>query len=367
MSIGVGAIALQGCLGAPRVRAAERQVEGAGAKRLVALGPERERILALASRAASSHNTQPWVVRVVEPDRWLVGADRDRRLPVVDPLDRELALSVGGFLENLAVAASAYGFEALFTPLGEERASPELVEVRLATAPAEPSAPERIARIERRRTLRKHYLDRPLSPEALAVLTAALGPRARWFPRGSHEAGRLAVAAAEAFKQQTWRDAAQSELARWIRFGDADARAKADGLTADTMEVGGLAGFFVRHFMDARSVTGKRFRDAGVDGTYEQARQGAGWLVLDAPDERVSSILDAGRRFARMGLLLRERRLAAHPMSQLLEEEPWRGSIGRELGLDGLPQFVLRVGYVEDYPEPVSLRRQVSAFTVGSG
>jgi hypothetical protein len=44
-----------------------------------------------------------------------------------------------------------------------------------------------------------------------------------------------------------------------------------------------------------------------------------------------------------MGLRLRERQLAAHPMSQVLEEEPWRSAAAKELRLSGIPQFTLRV------------------------
>ncbi len=110
------------------------------------------------------------------------------------------------------------------------------------------------------------------------------------------------------------------------------------------------------------SVPQEWVRDAGIDAVRAQAREGAGWLVLDAPDESTPSLLDVGRAFARRVLVLRERRLAAHPMSQVLEEAPWRDAISRMLGLAGQAQLVLRVGYVGRYPEPVSLRRPVSTF-----
>jgi hypothetical protein len=44
-------------------------------------------------------------------------------------------------------------------------------------------------------------------------------------------------------------------------------------------------------------------------------------------------------------------------MSQMLEEEPWRNTVVKELGLPGVVQFVLRIGRVDSYPSPVSLRR----------
>ncbi len=354
MGCSAAALALQSCASPARARGAETADATPSALHDL-LGAERVRILAMAARAPSTHNSQPWHVRIIAPDAWIVGGDGSRRLPSVDPADRELALSLGAFLEYLVTTAAALGFEAhLDDPCGA--IASDLVRVTLSRAPSGPRGLEQLDRIARRRTLRKGYSNVPLSPDDLGSL--ALGPRAHWFPRGTKEADWLADAAVQSFQRQTWRDPAQAELAQWIRFTEGEADRTADGLTPDMMEVGGLAGFYMRHFMDAGSVTGKSFRDAGVDAVRTQAREGAGWLVLDAPDEDTPSLLDAGAAFARRALVLRERRLAAHPMSQVLEEEP----ISHSLGLAGPAQLVLRVGYVDRYPEPVSLRRPVSAF-----
>jgi hypothetical protein len=362
--IGCGAavLAVHGCASAAQARdgsGSAAAAEASGLRDL--LDPERGRILAAAARAPSSHNSQPWRVRVLAPDEWMIWPDASRRLPAVDPADRELVLSLGVFLEYLVTAAAALGFDARLDGAAGGTSAPDFTRVRLSTARPGPRGVVQLDRIARRRTLRKGYSSAAISKDDLAAISDALGSRARWFPRGTQEADWLADAAVQSFQRQTWRDPAQLELARWVRFSDGEASGAADGLTPDTMEVGGLAGFYMRHFMDAGSVAGKSFRDRGVDAVREQAREGAGWLVLGAPDESTGSLLEAGRAFARMALLLRERRLAVHPMSQVLEEDPWRREIESKLGL-GTPQFVLRVGYVERYPEPVSLRRPVSSF-----
>jgi hypothetical protein len=49
-------------------------------------------------------------------------------------------------------------------------------------------------------------------------------------------------------------------------------------------------------------------------------------------------------------------------MSQALEEEPWKAQVAEKLGIQGKVQFLLRVGYVDSYPEPVSPRRPVDWF-----
>ena len=116
------------------------------------------------------------------------------------------------------------------------------------------------------------------------------------------------------------------------------------GLTPATMGAGALARFYMAHVMDHRSVMKKGFRDAGIDGAAAQVRQGAGWLVVTSRDESALALIETGRRFERMALQLRERKFAAQPMSQTLEEEiPGAGSSRRSSGSQGFPQLVLRV------------------------
>lgn len=63
-----------------------------------------------AVKAPSGHNTQPWKFRrdgsVVE-----IHPDFDRKLPVVDPDNRELFVSLGCAAENLCLAAQTKGYK----------------------------------------------------------------------------------------------------------------------------------------------------------------------------------------------------------------------------------------------------------------
>ncbi len=357
--VGLGGLAVAGGTLVPACAATRIGIRGAkpvGSP----LSPEEERILTHAALAPSGHNTQPWAVRVAERRRWIVGVDPARKLPEVDPVNRELALSIGAFIENLAVAGAAVGLPVEIERVATARDAPDLVALRLV--PAIPGQQLDLERIRLRRTVRKGYRDAPVRPDDRDALLGAYGGAAAWFPVGSREAAWLAAAEVEAFRKQTWRDDAQKELSTWIRFSDDEATRHGDGITPAAMEVGAIAGFFMRHFMGRETVMRKRFRVAGIDQVAAQVKEGAGWLVVTAPDEGTASLLEAGRRFARMALRLRERGLGAHPMSQVLEEEPWRSEVAQELGLTGIPQFTIRVGHVAEYPAPVSPRRPPGAF-----
>lgn len=62
-----------------------------------------------ATLAANGHNTQPWKF-AVRQDAIEIHADTSRHLPVVDPENRELWISLGCALENLLLAARAAGY-----------------------------------------------------------------------------------------------------------------------------------------------------------------------------------------------------------------------------------------------------------------
>jgi hypothetical protein len=59
--------------------------------------------------ASSSHNTQPWLFKIVN-DTIELYADRTRALPVVDPEDRELTISCGAALSHLQIAIRYFGY-----------------------------------------------------------------------------------------------------------------------------------------------------------------------------------------------------------------------------------------------------------------
>src|SRR5215831_5755733 len=114
--------------------------------------------------------------------------------------------------------------------------------------------------------------------------------------------------------------------------------------------------------MSRKAVLGKTFRRRSLDRVRQQLASYGGWVVITSADEEVPSLIDAGRRCERMWLHARPCSIAVHPMSQVLEEAPLKDQIMQDLGLPGRAQFVLRVGYVSAYPNPVSLRMPVSWF-----
>lgn len=352
-----GAAILGGCDAASEpLRPAAADADADALRR--ALGDAAVRVLACAALAPSGHNTQPWSVEVVAPAHWRIGLDRSRLLPAVDPTNREALLSIGAFLENLVVAAQSEGLAIEYEVVGGRPQDWPIVEARLRKDAA---VPYPLERLRRRRTVRRGYAPELLGAADLAAIAGG-DPSIHYFPRSTAGARYLAEATVAANRTQAFRDDAQQELADWIRWSHDDERRHRNGLTPAGMEITGMAGWYVRHFFDRDSVLKASFRQQGVDQVVERVTQGAGWLVQTG-EASVAGLVETGRRFERMWLGMRERRIAIQPMTQVLEESANVADVARALGIDGVPQFLLRVGYVADYPEPVSPRMSVAAFT----
>ena len=313
--------------------------------------------------APSGHNSQPWRVAIVAADKWVIGADPDRRLPAVDPDNREVMLSLGAFAENLSLAAGALGLRAEMRVVAETSFDPEVIEVALSESKPEEYPLERIAR---RMTAKHGYLPGEIRKEDVAALSAHMQGRLFYFPRGTEHARCIEEGVVEDYRIQADRDDAQRELVSWLRLSDADAEKHRDGLTAEGMEITGLKGWFVRRFVAPEDFMKPDYRRQGVDIARKLAAEGGGWFVITSAGSSVADLIDAGRKFERMALLARERGIGIHPMTQSLEEPQGRSRIADSHPAGIVPQFILRVGYLSRYPEPVSLRRPLGAFVAAA-
>lgn len=131
--------------------------------------PMRE-LVRYATLAANGHNTQPWQFAIHE-SAIDIHPDYSRRLPVVDPQDRELWISLGCALENLLVAARSAGYAAAVSY--PDRA--ELIHVDLRPDTAQPSP--FFDAIPHRQNTRTEYDGQPVKTADLDQLGAlALEP-----------------------------------------------------------------------------------------------------------------------------------------------------------------------------------------------
>lgn len=315
-------------------------------------------LLRHASLAPSGHNAQPWRVKIVSSSEWIIGWDKTRALPAVDPENRELLLSIGAFCEALNIAAGSIGLETEIKVLAKSAFSPELVRINFR---ASGSSNELLNVLTKRRTIRNGYLSKEINREDMNYISQNMDCTIYTFDRKSSEAGIIDKAVLESNRIQAWRDDAQNELAGWIRWTDKDAGRHRNGLTPASMEIDGIAGWYVKHFFDRDDVMSESFRNQTVEITEKQLSSYGSWIILSSDRENPESIINTGRDFLRMGLNACNKKIALHPMTQPLEEKGFESDLQKKLKIKGNIQFILRAGYVDNYPAPVTLRMPVES------
>ncbi len=316
-------------------------------------------IIKYASLAPSGHNMQPWSVTIKSSLEFIIGSDKKRWLPAVDPDNREAMLSIGAFIENLTSAAAAFGYESTFRVTANNSFDSDLVSIKLNKAKTDGFD---LNKISRRRTVKKGYLPDELKSDDVKKISMISPGQIFYFPRSSEHAKCLKDWTIESYSHQTWRDDAQRELAGCIRFNKKDTGKFRYGLTTEGMEIQGIAGWYVRNFMNNEDAMAKSFREQGIDIYSKNAGEGAGWIIITGKSSGVAGLIETGRIFQRLALSVREMNIALHPMTQILEEKKWRDQMTAMHRPGMIPQFILRVGYLNSYPEPVSVRRPVDWF-----
>ncbi len=135
------------------------------------------RVIELACRAPSVHNTQPWRWRVVDGDIIELYADRRRQLLISDPVGRNLALSCGAALHHASVAAQALGLAPAIelAPLREDEDL--LARITLSPGTHTAESAESLQDLEDRCTDRRRFTSWPVPESRLIHLakTASVG------------------------------------------------------------------------------------------------------------------------------------------------------------------------------------------------
>ena len=302
-------------------------------------------LVAAASRAPSSHNTQPWRwVAAGDGRRLELYADRSQALPVNDPHGRELVISCGAALFALRVAAAQEGTGALVEPFPD--ADPDhLATVHLTGAPGDEGA--LYGALAARRTHHGPFAHASIAPETLAALRAAAQAEGACLHvmdalRRGAVAGLVAEADRVLWCDRGWR----RELARWFRT-----RRSGDGLTVSP------AALVPTRFAIAHLDLGRRVGTANA----RLVERAPAVVVLATHEDEPEDWLRAGQALERVLLVATVAGLSAAFENQPCEASPaLRARLGAVLH-GRVPQMVARLGPSEPTRPTPRRRVQVSA------
>ncbi|WP_039805130.1 Acg family FMN-binding oxidoreductase [Nocardia araoensis] len=295
--------------------------------------------LALASRAPSVHNTQPWLWRLGRETVHLF-TDESRRLPHTDPDGRDLVLSCGAALHHLRVAARAEGWETVIHRLPNPAATEHLASIEFRRNPCTPEDVELARAISRRSTDRRRYSSWAVPAahiEAIIAAGAATGVLVR-----DVDAEPARTRLLRAFERAAWQHARDlsygAELAQWSGRHAAPQRVPARNavLTYDDPTV-------------------RPFSNPGLPQAVVRDIDAADRMMLlcTSSDDRLSQ-LRAGEAVSAVLLTATTLGLATCPLTEPMELTETRRQIRAGVLDDtGYPQIIVRVGYAIPSADPV--------------
>jgi hypothetical protein len=281
--------------------------------------------------AANAHNTQPWHFRVAT-DRIDLFADTSRSIGTMDPLGREMQISLGCAIENLALAGPPNGKTPTVRLLPDPSDPTHIARVDLV--PTQRSASALFAAIPNRHTNRAAYaLGRPVTQgqlDALGSLVDAPDVELVWFTKAGDKRafGDLTTRATKAIiadPQQAADDFA------WYRTDWDEIQAKKDGITIDPSG----QSTFIRSLAKVLPVSQKQNNDGWLRGTLETQIPTAaafGALVVRDPLDAIAR-LRVGRIWQRIQLSATVQALGMQPLCQVPER------IDRERSAGLAPDF----------------------------
>lgn len=315
----------------------------------------RRRALSYALLAPNPHNRQPWLVRL-DGDRALtLYCDLERRLPATDPLDRQITIGCGAFLELLVIAAAQDGYTAIITPFpdGEDMSTLDHRPVAKVEFVADNAQPDPLfAQVLSRRSNKGVYRPRDVPQSLLAQLTqtgSAFGTVADCI-------GNTPLAAQ--LRDLTWRGhitemqtpEALQESVDLMRIGAAEVTANPDGIELEgpLFGAGRLAGVVSRQTLGDPGSTAFQ---QGMDMYREMAMSARAFGWLANGDASRTEQLNAGRAYVRLNLKATELGLGIHPWSQTLQEYTEMSELYQEvhalIGKGERLQMLFRIGYAD--------------------
>jgi hypothetical protein len=304
-------------------------------------------LIRYATLAANGHNAQPWKFAIKE-DAIEIHPDYARRLPVVDPHDRALWISLGCALENMLVAARAAGY-------APEVTCPDAVDfihIRL-TADTARNSPLFDA-IPLRQNTRSEYDGHPVKIDDLDQVQASpLEPGVTLnFVTNPTDLETMLEYVNQGNLSQYADKAFVGELIDWLRFNKKEALASLDGLYSRCSGNPNVPRWLGKMF-----VAGTKPQQQ-ADADAKKLRSSPGAVVVASETDDKPAWVRTGQVYERMALKMTALNIKSAFLNQPIEVAELRLQFQNAIGLgESLPQLLVRFGYADSMPR--SLRRPV--------
>jgi len=339
----------------------------------------RLKLVSRALLAPSSHNMQPWTVKLdaADPDVLYLYADASRLTPAVDPLARQAMVSQGTFLEYLRVAGLALGYSTTFDLFPDGAYTESALATSMKTLPVARITLARTASTSSTDAASLFLSDTNRSPYSGRKVTAGQISELSGLASGS---GATLQFYEDAVSRRTLGDfgiegtlietkyaASTAESDRLFYSTEAKKNAARSGFAVEGQGTSG----FMKYLLQGLITLIPSMNDDAAGATRSIASTAAAvahtpaYAMISTAGNTRTEQVEAGILYAQFSLRARTLGLVMQPLSQVLQEYPSMSTPYAEIHKEFAPkgetiQMLVRVGTATtDYPP--TMRRDASA------
>ena len=300
--------------------------------------------------APNAHNTQPWIIKLIEPIEdsqpstglsFELYTDTERLLPETDPPARQITISQGTFLETANIAANhlGYTFAIELFPKGEYGSSDfkqKMQEKPVARIILTENFVSRFIgtnfrefdsmykEIFDRVTNRTVYYGEPLNDEEMTGLqTLNDYPNLTFvFFNDNESLEKIRQLTIDAVELEATTESKIKETERLFRDSEKEKKEHRDGIT---MMSGGLNGFklqMIQFFSNLFALNWEKFGQIWIKSETRNIQTAPTFAMIISNDNSRTTQVETGMLYARFQLKASTMGISMQPLSQSLQEFP---------------------------------------------
>lgn len=287
--------------------------------------------------APSGHNTQPWKIKVNDNSIEL-SADHSRKLPVIDPMNRQLITSVGAAAGNFFTALNYFGFNYTYTFLKKENDNFSVLITPVDGRIANPYDKNLFLAITRRRTNRNPFDDKLIDGLIIQRFeTIVSEERIKLLIQENENRNKLISIIEEGDKMQSSNQKFCKELSEWVHPERADSKDGIPGYAFGQNDMISSSGPFYIGNLEWGKIQAGRDRNL-IKGSPLI-------VILESKNDTPEDWFKTGIALERLLLAAASENISASYLNQPLEIPELNQKVKSELIIKGVPQQILRMGY----------------------
>jgi len=302
-----------------------------------------------AVKAPSGHNTQPWLFKINQ-DNIEIRPNYEKSLPVVDPDNRELFISLGCAAENLCIAASSKGYNSTVSI-----ADNGVITVYLEKNEHVKYDPL-FEQIAIRQTNRSEYNGVTISADTLDILKEVLleaGVNRYFYENGSEKFVAISDFVVRGNIAQMQDKAFTDELKSWMRFNKKHSNETNDGLSYAVFGAPNLPLFIVKPIMSGYLNDKKQNK-----GDVRKMQSSSHFVLFTTQSNTLEQWINLGRAMERFLLKSTELKIAHAYLNQPNEIKELSVEMTEFFHIAECPTILLRIGYGKTLP--YSKRKEIT-------